>query len=221
MDNDSQPLDYRIAANNSRSFNPAVLLSPLERMYVKPTATAPSNRPDYNTFLVPLRTNEKVPPTSQRIMYLNPPERRVLLRTGPSNAVSVREKPPEISIISSQQLYSQIGLAVEKALKNQSLPKLADMYGEPFIEEFNGCGQDPQRAANDDRRLEAERNNEQATKQRQARDADKFVCSSGKEDKNFQGSQQQFVRPPFHTERSPSLSPIVYDDENSGDEMIL
>uniref|UniRef100_A0A182YJ14 Uncharacterized protein n=1 Tax=Anopheles stephensi TaxID=30069 RepID=A0A182YJ14_ANOST len=220
MNNERQSRSYHNAANINRSFNPAVLLSPLERMYVDPAPApvASSHRPEYNTFLVPLRSTESVPPTPQRIMYLNPPERRVLLRSGPSSGPSVREKPPEISIISSQQLYSQIGLAVEKALKNQTLPTLASMYGEPFVEVFNGGGQTPQRAAN-----EAERSNEQAAKQQQdqAKITDKFVCSSGKVDAHYQGSQQHFVRPPFHTDRSPSLSPIVYDDENSGDEMIL
>uniref|UniRef100_A0A182WMB7 Resistance to inhibitors of cholinesterase protein 3 N-terminal domain-containing protein n=1 Tax=Anopheles minimus TaxID=112268 RepID=A0A182WMB7_9DIPT len=213
----------RQSHSRTRPYNPAVLLSPMERMYMDSRAQEPTNRPGYNTFLVPLRTNESVPPTpSSRMMYMNPTERRVLLRSGPTSGGMVREKPPEVSIISSQQLYSQIGLAVEKALKNKSLPTLATMYGEPFIEVFNGCDEQPveQNKPNADR-LEAAPSNSKATEQKQSAIADKFVCSSGKEDVNLQGSQQLFTRPPFHTERSPSLSPIIYQDENSEDEMIL
>uniref|UniRef100_A0A182RUY0 Uncharacterized protein n=1 Tax=Anopheles funestus TaxID=62324 RepID=A0A182RUY0_ANOFN len=221
MEADRQSLRYRNATEHAQTYNPSALLSPMQRMYVESNAMASRNRPEYNTFLVPLRSNESVPPTpSARMMYMNPPERRVLLRSGPTNGGLVREKPPEVSIISSQQLYSQIGLAVEKALKNKTLPSLATMYGEPFIEVFNGCEEhtDQNKASGD--RPEQDRNNGKVTKQQHATVADKFVCSSGKDDANVQGSQQCF-RPPFHTERSPSLSPIIYQDENSDDEIIL
>uniref|UniRef100_A0A182M644 Uncharacterized protein n=1 Tax=Anopheles culicifacies TaxID=139723 RepID=A0A182M644_9DIPT len=211
--------------NRTRPYNPAVLLSPMERMYVEPVTKEPLNRPEYNTFLVPLRANESVPPTpSSRMIYTNPTERRVLLRSGPTTGGLVREKPPEVSIISSQQLYSQIGLAVEKALKNKTLPTLATMYGEPFIEVFNGCDEhhvEQQNKPSDDRLEEDARCNSKAAKQQPSAIKEKFVCSSGKEDVNLQASQQLLKRPPFHTERSPSLSPIIYQDENSEDEIIL
>uniref|UniRef100_A0A182VB40 Uncharacterized protein n=1 Tax=Anopheles merus TaxID=30066 RepID=A0A182VB40_ANOME len=203
--------------SNTLTLNPSVLLSPMERMYMGPTATAAqtNNRPEYNTFLVPLRPTESIPPTPPRMLYLNAPERRVLLRSRRSTGGMVREKPPEISIISSQQLYSQIGLAVEKALKAKNMPTLDTMYGDPHIEVFNQTEHAEQDSS--DTRVVDDRAEARAARQHHQTLTDKFVCSSGKEDMALLGlqQQQQLRRPPFHTERSPSLSPIVYQDDNS------
>ncbi|XP_061502721.1 proteoglycan 4-like [Anopheles gambiae] len=225
VDTDRQSLRSRYCDardSNTHPLNPSVLLSPMERMYMGPTATAAqtNNRPEYNTFLVPLRPTESIPPTPPRMLYLNAPERRVLLRSRRSTGGMVREKPPEISIISSQQLYSQIGLAVEKALKAKNMPTLDTMYGDPHIEVFNQTEHAEQDSS--DTRVVDGLAEARAARQHHQTVTDKFVCSSGKEDMALLGSQQQqqLRRPPFHTERSPSLSPIVYQDDNSGDEML-
>uniref|UniRef100_A0A8W7PPQ8 Uncharacterized protein n=1 Tax=Anopheles coluzzii TaxID=1518534 RepID=A0A8W7PPQ8_ANOCL len=219
-DTDRQSLRSRYCDardSNTHPLNPSVLLSPMERMYMGPTATAAqtNNRPEYNTFLMPLRPTESIPPTPPRMLYLNAPERRVLLRSRRSTGGMVREKPPEISIISSQQLYSQIGLAVEKALKAKNMPTLDTMYGDPHIEVFNQTEYAEQDSS--DTRVVDGRAEARAARQHHQTVTDKFVCSSGKEDMALLGSQQQqqLRRPPFHTERSPSLSPIVYQDDNS------
>uniref|UniRef100_A0A0E4G9B0 Uncharacterized protein n=1 Tax=Anopheles gambiae TaxID=7165 RepID=A0A0E4G9B0_ANOGA len=225
-DTDRQSLRSRYCDardSNTHPLNPSVLLSPMERMYMGPAATAAqtNNRPEYNTFLVPLKPTESIPPTPPRMLYLNAPERRVLLRSRRSTGGMVREKLPEISIISSQQLYSQIGLAVEKALKAKNMPTLDTMYGDPHIEVFNQTEHAEQDSS--DTRVVDGRAEARAARQHHQTVTDKFVCSSGKEDMALLGSQQlqqQLRRPPFHTERSPSLSPIVYQDDNSGDEML-
>uniref|UniRef100_A0A182IXX5 Uncharacterized protein n=1 Tax=Anopheles atroparvus TaxID=41427 RepID=A0A182IXX5_ANOAO len=207
--------------------NPSVLLSPMGRMFVRSGEPVPADRSNYSSFVVPMTStrvgDEAVPPTPQNVVYVNRPERRLLLRSkvvgGPTAGQGlVREKPPEVSIISSQQLYSQIGLAVEKALKNRTIPLLDTMYGEPFIEVFNGEEKD---SAND--------NDSDGTGFRERRD--RFVCSSANDEQQhprrgtepqYYGSRQQLVAPPapFLNDRSPSLSPIVYRDDDSEDEFM-
>ncbi|KFB48026.1 hypothetical protein ZHAS_00016144 [Anopheles sinensis] len=196
------------------------LVSPMERMYVGPVEPPLSRtieRPNYGPFLVPLGTTgeeETISPTPPNIMYVNRPERRMLVRSTVPTASNntnvrgtglVREKYPEVSIISSQQLYSQIGLAVEKALKNKTIPPLESMYGKPFIEVFNGVD-----SALEDNDSEEDK---RVTDDRRAG----LVCSSANNDRGQQQANRT-VAPPFHNDRSPSLSPIVYRDDDSADD---
>uniref|UniRef100_A0A182NLX2 Uncharacterized protein n=1 Tax=Anopheles dirus TaxID=7168 RepID=A0A182NLX2_9DIPT len=81
---------------------------------------------------------QKPPVTTVDMVYVNPPERRTLLRSRSNVGRLVREKPPEVSIISSQELMSQIAQIVEKAMKENTIPRLTDMYGTPGTEVFNG-----------------------------------------------------------------------------------
>ncbi|XP_052859804.1 uncharacterized protein LOC128267052 [Anopheles cruzii] len=201
--------------------NYSMLLSPLEQLYIdrQYSGRPLSNRDHFDHFFHPLDA-DSVPPTPTptpprrppSMVYVNRPEPRVLVRNKHNRSTSVlaRDKsPPTVRFISSQQLYSQIGRAVENALNNKTLNALATMYGEPIIETFNAMESESNEAPPVPAASGGTVASNDACNYRSL-EPEPFICSSAKDN-------HQQPPAPFHPERSPSLSPIVYEEE-SGEE---
>ncbi|XP_050092026.1 uncharacterized protein LOC126575392 [Anopheles aquasalis] len=200
----------------------SMLLSPLKQMCVGGTRGCSGHCT--NNFGAPLGNylpmgSESISPTQQQstssMMYRNRSQPRVLIRTKGSNHVRTREKPaPEVNVISSQELYTQIGRAVENAFRVKALPTLATMYGEPIIETFNAI--DEEEEGEDEVNSENPSFAQRKVVQPKQRPVNQFVCSSGK-DTVAGGVARAPPRAPFYPGRSPSLSPIIYEDDSDDD----
>ncbi|XP_035791774.1 uncharacterized protein LOC118466484 [Anopheles albimanus] len=204
----------------------SMLLSPLKRMCVGGkrgcTGHCINSLGVLPGSFLPMGSGESIPATPPRpkptMMYVNRSQPRVLIRTKGSSHVRTREvkSAAEVNVISSQELYTQIGRAVENAFRAKAMPTLATMYGEPFIETFNAIDEEEEEEDEDEENSETPSFAQRKAGQPKPRPQNQFVCSSGK-DTAAGGVARAPPRAPFYPGRSPSLSPIIYQDDSDED----